>query len=386
LLVDMAYGEFADTDLMPTVLELPSAVGVRSFSKAWGLAGMRVGYVAGPESLILPLRAAGGPYAVSGPSLLMADTALDDQRAVEEFVACIRQERAELEGTISDLGAAPLPSQGNFVYACFPNSAWVRDAMAGMGIAVRYFGQGPSEGYLRITCPGREEAFRRLRHGLQTVLAPEALLLDMDGVLADVSRSYRRCIQETARYFGAALSSADIAAAKREPGSNNDWVLTRTLLARSGIDVSLTEVTSRFEAYYQDLSATETLIPDPALLQRLSDRLPLAVVTGRPRQDAQHFLNRFDLDHLFAAVICMEDGPGKPDPASVNLALDRLGITRAWLVGDTVNDIGAARAAGVLPLGIVPPGESSTDYPPILTAAGAGRILNDLEDLEEVLP
>ena len=52
----------------------------------------------------------------------------------------------------------------------------------------------------------------------------------------------------------------------------------------------------------------------------------------------------------------------------------------------TVNDIGAARAAGVLPLGVVPPKESDDDYPVFLAAAGAGRVLNQLSDLEEVLP
>ena len=110
------------------------------------------------------------------------------------------------------------------------------------------------------------------------------------------------------------------------------------------------------------------------------------MVTGRPRADAALFLERQGIGSLFSALVCLEDGPDKPDPAPVNLARERLGRRRAWMVGDTVNDILAARAAGVLPLGVVPPGEKFARYPDLLTAAGAGRFLNRLSDLEEVLP
>jgi histidinol-phosphate aminotransferase len=386
LLVDLAYGEFADEDLMPAVLELPNALAVRSLSKAWGLAGLRVGYVAGARELVAPLRAAGGPYAVAGPSLLAVTAALEDGGRVEEFVAVIRREREVLRADLTRLGADPIPSQGNFVYAAFTNPAWVRDGLAGLGIAVRLFEERPGPGPLRISCPGNETDFRRLRDGLQAVMAPEALLFDMDGVLADVSRSYRRAILETARAFGETFTPEEVAAAKRQPGSNNDWVLTQNLLAGRGRRVDLAEVTARFQEIYQDLAAEERLIPDRDLLVRLAGRLPLAIVTGRPREDAEVFLGRAGIGDLFAAVVCLEDGPGKPDPATVNLALEKLGVRSAWMVGDTVNDIGAARAADVLPLGVVPPGENSSDYASFLIASGAGRVLNNLSELEEVLP
>jgi HAD superfamily hydrolase (TIGR01548 family) len=221
---------------------------------------------------------------------------------------------------------------------------------------------------------------------LRIVLDPEALLFDMDGVLADVSGSYRRAILETAGSFGEEFSAENVARAKRRLGANNDWVLTQGLLAERGLHIDLEEVTARFQEIYSDLAAGEKLIPTKALLQRLAARLPLGIVTGRPREDADNFIRRSGIGELFSALVCLEDGPGKPDPAPVNLALRKLGLARAWMVGDTVNDIAAARAASVLPLGVVPPGESLPDYPPYLTAAGAGRVLASLGELEEVLP
>lgn len=72
----------------------------------------------------------------------------------------------------------------------------------------------------------------------------------------------------------------------------------------------------------------------------------MAIVTGRPRYDANKFLETFKLNNLFDAVICMEDTPKpKPDPGPVNAALTALGIKKAVLVGDTPDDITAANFA-----------------------------------------
>lgn len=386
LLVDLAYAEFADEDLTPVALDLPNALIVRSLSKAWGLAGLRVGYAAGPAGLIAPLRAAGGPYAVAAPSLRLAEAALDRPETVTEAVQRIRVERDRLGELLTELEADVLPSQGNFVYGRFAQAAWVRDALAGLGIGVRLFADEQQAGCLRISCPGDEADFTRLESALRCVLAPDALLLDMDGVLADVSRSYRRAILETVSAFGATTDDEAISAAKRRTGSNNDWVVTHELLSRRGVQVSLDDVIARFQEIYAEANSSERLIPDATELRELARRLPLGIVTGRPRAEAETFLERAGLTGMFGALVCMEDAPDKPDPAPVRLALERLGARSAWMVGDTVNDIAAARASGVVPLGVVPPGEDPLTYPDVLTAAGAGRILGRLAELLEVLP
>ena len=122
-----------------------------------------------------------------------------------------------------------------------------------------------------------------------------------------------------------------------------------------------------------------------AMLERLAKRLPLAVVTGRPRDEARWFLEREGLAPLVRAVVCMEDAARKPDPAPVRLALTRLGVRRAWMVGNTPDDIRAATGASVVPLGIVAPGDDLTATAAALTDAGAARVLDQLTDLEELL-
>ncbi|MGM0574591.1 MAG: TIGR01548 family HAD-type hydrolase [Myxococcota bacterium] len=394
LLVDLAYGEFADEDLTEAALALPNALVFRTLSKAWGLAGLRVGYVMGEPETVGWLRAAGNPYVVSGPSLLLAERRLETAAPeVDDFVARIREERRTLHEALEALGLRPLPSQGNFVFARVDDPMWLRDGMAGLGIGVRVWpGHALVGDATRITCPGDPERFERLRAGLEAVLRPEALLFDMDGVLADVSGSYREAILRTAAHFGVEVDVEDIRRAKAEGDANNDWEVTRRLLASRGTLVSLEEVTEVFERLYQGtpdtpgLRDTEALLGGRPLLERLAARVPLGIVTGRPRRDAVRFLEERGVADLFGAVVCMEDGPLKPDPAPVHGALDALGVSGAWLVGDTPDDVRAARAAGVVPLGVTPPGEDPEALADVLIGAGAARMLGSLDDLEEMLP
>jgi len=394
LLIDLAYAEFANEDLTQAALALPNAIVLRTFSKAFGLAGLRIGYAMGDASNIRRLASVGAPYPVSSLGLAAAaESLVASPSRLQPRVARILDERAKLTQFLSDLGASPLPSQGNFVLCNFAIAEFVWNALGGLGISVRRFHDRPGlEQALRITCPGDAADFTRLLAALRSTLRPKALLLDIDGVVADVGSSYREAIRQTAGSFGAQITLADITEAKAEGNANNDWGLTQRLLERAGVHATLAEVTKRFESLYQGsesaagLRDNERLIPDRALLQRLAARLSLAAVTGRPRADFERLLDRFDLRALFSATVCMEDATAKPDPAPVLLALSRLGVSNAWMVGDTPDDICSARAAGVVPLGVLAPGETHPRSAAALASAGAARILASLSELEDLIP
>ncbi|NDD29875.1 MAG: aminotransferase class I/II-fold pyridoxal phosphate-dependent enzyme, partial [Proteobacteria bacterium] len=237
--VDGAYEEFADAPLADVALRHRNALLFKTLSKAWGVAGLRVGYVIGTPEAIGWIRCAGSPYSVSGPSLLLAERLLQDGDApVERFVTRVRGERAALSTLLSDLGAEVLPSQANFVMVRHPRWRHIWEGLAGLGVAVRAFPDRPHlERALRITVPGREDWYARLEAGLRAVLHPQALLFDMDGVLADVSGSYNAAIVQTAAHFGAPVTHTDVAEMKARGDANNDWIVTRRLLAERGIDV-----------------------------------------------------------------------------------------------------------------------------------------------------
>lgn len=395
VLLDHAYVEYADEDLTEAALALPNVLVARTFSKAWGLAGCRVGYALGSEEIATLLRRAGAPYAVAGPSIALAALQLArGEQALAAHVARVRDERDELARLLRERGASARESQANFVLAELGERAsLVNEALQARGILVRAFpGRAELEGSLRITLPGDAAAQEALLGALELALAPEALLLDLDGVLADVEDSYRTCVLATARSCGADVTRAELLAAVLEGDANNDWALTVRLLAARGIPATLPDVTERYQRLYlgragePGLRERERLIGERGVLSRLARRLPIAVVTGRPREEALWFLEREGLLPDVAALIAMEDAPLKPDPAPVRLALDRLGVRRAWMVGDTPDDARAAAGAGVLPFGIVAPGDAPAPAREALLDSGVVRILGSLAELENLLP
>ncbi len=395
VLLDQAYVDFAEPeqDLLELALEHPNAVVVRTLSKAWGAAGLRVGFAVADPRVIDWLRRVGLPFPVSAPSLAAAAAILAEGGPEPALIAAVRGQREALGGLLAGLGAEPLPSAGSFVFARFADAPQVWRGLHALGIAIRAFAARPElAGWLRITLPGDAASFDRLAAALRTVLAPEALLFDLDGVLADVSGSYREATLQTAASYGVALTMADIAAATAAGNANNDWELTRRLLAARGVARPLAEVRERFEAIYQGseeapgLRRHERPLLAPETLRRLAARLPLAVVTGRPRADARRFLDGHGIADCFRAVVTMDDAPLKPDPAPVRLALERLGVASAWMLGDTPDDLRAARGAGVLPIGVIAPGDEPEATAASLRAAGAAEVLGAADEILEVLP
>jgi len=183
LAVDLAYAEFADEDLTEAALSLPNAVVFRTFSKALGLAGLRVGYAVGPAPIIRLLRAVGHPYAVASASLAIAEArlcgGLDD---VARYVEAVRRERGLLEALLQRRGASVSRSQGNFAFARFADAPRVRRALQRRGISVRAFEGAPLIGdCLRITVPGDEPEFERLTTALEEILGGAGKEEERDG-------------------------------------------------------------------------------------------------------------------------------------------------------------------------------------------------------------
>ncbi len=383
LLVDSAYAEFADEDHTAALLEIPRVVMIRTMSKSWGLAGLRVGFAVGAKERIDVLRGYGGPYALTGPSIAIAldrlENGVDEMRG---FVDYVRERRKRLAEVIRGIGGVPQPSQTNFVFSSFPDARWILRGMAAQGVLVRYFTHLPE--YVRITVPRDDAEFRRVEQALGCLERPDALLFDMDGVLADVRRSYRETIVRTCASFGVEAGHDVISAVKAAGRANDDWAVTHGVLAGAGVDASLKEVTARFEEIYQGtddapgLRRHETLIPSRELLERLARSYRLGIVTGRPRSDALRFLREQGVRGCFSAVVCREDAPLKPDPAPVRGALEQLDARTAWMLGDTPDDVRAAVGAGVVPVGVVPPGQPEEAAAALWTAledAGAARVV-----------
>ncbi|MEX0343811.1 MAG: histidinol-phosphate transaminase [Rhizobiaceae bacterium] len=127
LVIDLAYGEFAGPGYCDRVQALmadrDNVITTRTFSKAYGLAGLRAGWCHAPEWMMPALYAGRGMGTVNALAQAAALAALKDSEAVERNVAEIVSERDRVAGELSSLGVETLPSRANFLLAKLPGKA-----------------------------------------------------------------------------------------------------------------------------------------------------------------------------------------------------------------------------------------------------------------------
>lgn len=181
VMLDLAYVEFADEDPTLAVIDEPNVVMVRTFSKAFGLAGLRVGYAIAPEPVSGWLRTVGGPFPVSVPALAATGHALETVASRVPFIDRVRWQRDALAAELGALGFEALDSQGNFVLVRVPDAEALHRGLLERGVLVRRFsGGGALASMLRITVPGDESEYDELVRALRGV-AGDASEGDGDG-------------------------------------------------------------------------------------------------------------------------------------------------------------------------------------------------------------
>ncbi|HEX6259934.1 MAG TPA: aminotransferase class I/II-fold pyridoxal phosphate-dependent enzyme, partial [Woeseiaceae bacterium] len=156
VLLDEAYAAFSDDDHAAFAAGSSSLISVRTMSKAWGLAGLRVGYAIGPAQLVREIEKSRGPYKVSAVAEAAAVAAITNDGAwVADVVAQTRRNRARLMDELTALGVGYLPSAANFVLIRLPagcNATSMNDALRQRGVAARPFSQLRGVGEcLRVT-------------------------------------------------------------------------------------------------------------------------------------------------------------------------------------------------------------------------------------------
>jgi len=159
---DEAYAEYLDRppDLRPLIEEEKKVICLRTFSKIYGLAGLRVGYGYAAPELCGLLNRVRPPFNVSSVAQAAALAALDDEEWVENCRVLNRAGLEQLEQGLNRLGVETVPSQGNFIMAQFENSDKVCYYLRDQGIIVRPLKVYALPRHLRITV-GKEAQNRR---------------------------------------------------------------------------------------------------------------------------------------------------------------------------------------------------------------------------------
>ena len=328
-------------------------------------------------------------------AVMAAQAAVADTSYIENYVAEVLAARELLCVGLEKLGITYVPSSANFVLGHFGKRALeVRDAPARTG----HPGARPQlrsarlrphhRGHARPNPPPAGSAGRNLEPMTQPLI-----VFDMDGVLVDVTESYRETIAQTVKHFtGIDVTREQIQDYKNQGGWNDDWKLTHHIITAAGTEIPFETARDYFQSIFLGNGERRPHPPrangwrGPACSKSSTAQFQFAVFTGRPKAEAELTLNRFAGGVVFHPVIGMDDVEHhKPHPEGLLRILEANPGRKIYYIGDTVDDARCARAAEVPFIGIAAPSNPRyIDLVFLFQEEGAYAIVDDINFLQEV--
>lgn len=388
VLLDEAYYDFTQETCIELIETYPNLVILRSFSKAFGLGGLRLGYLISNKNNIEIFQKVNSPYSITSLATRIIKAALEDYDFVQDYVSEIKTNKEYLYQEFTRLNIKYYTGSANFFLADFGKN--YKDVFNGLkenNILLRDR-NSYVRNCLRITV-GTKKQCELLIKFLERILLKlreyDTLLFDMDGVLVDVSRSYRLAVKKTVEFFleDKKISFEQIQSFKEKSGNNNDWDCTKNILENNGVIKTRDEIRKKFDSIYFDgVIDNEILIVDKTQLENLSKNYKLGLITGRPRKDADYTINKFGLDKFFKLILTMDDESDKTK--GMQESMKKFNSKRAVYIGDTVDDIISSKKAGIDSIGILT-SSSSSKTKDKLKKQGAKIVLESVNKLREVL-
>lgn len=164
VVLDEAYAEFSGNTVVPWIRRYPQLFVARTFSKAAGLAGLRLGAVIGGRGSLELVRRAMPPYPVNLAALVAAVAAVKERKSIAAYVSATKRRREWFMRELAQLGARVFPSAGNFILADFgAEGPAVFRRLARHNILVRERSKDLGPGYARVTIGTQAEMRKFLR-------------------------------------------------------------------------------------------------------------------------------------------------------------------------------------------------------------------------------
>ncbi|MBK8189661.1 MAG: aminotransferase class I/II-fold pyridoxal phosphate-dependent enzyme [Vampirovibrionales bacterium] len=387
--IDEAYIEYGGESVLAQAGVMPNLVVTRSFSKAWGMAALRLGVAIGHPEVIAWLRVARSPYSVNALAVQTAGRLLENPQQVADQAQATLRRKALVLAAVAERGYGAIAGAANFfLLKVGLDAGALCDFCRARGVLLRDRSSLPNMGGLVRVSVGTEAEMDAFLACLDAFRAERALMFDLDDTLVDVSRSYDEVVMRVVAHFGVERPDRQtILALKAEGGFNDDWDAARELLRRAGKDVSREAIVALAKPLYLSLARDHESWPTaPEALRAFSKRYRTLVVTGRPRDEYAPVWGE-RLDACVERVFCQDDFDGagsalprKPAPDLLKAAMAARGVCGGAYVGNSVDDMAAARAAGLRAWGV-----ATTHSPEALAQAGAERVFQSIPQLQEAL-
>jgi HAD superfamily hydrolase (TIGR01548 family) len=215
--------------------------------------------------------------------------------------------------------------------------------------------------------------------------ASQMLVFDMDGVLVDVSESYRETVVRTVEHFTHQTISRDsIQEYKNEGGWNNDWLLSQKICHDLGVDIPYHAIVEYFNYLFLDqgMIHRERWLPRDGLLDRLAEKFEFAIFTGRTTEEAEITLKREGLRDRFLLISANDVECEKPAPEGLLKIAALRPAKKLLYIGDTVDDARCAKAAYVPFIGVAARRSPRRDeLVELLQLEGAIQVIEDINEI-----
>lgn len=389
VILDETYWQFGGETFASLVEDFDNLFVIHSFSKLFSMAGVRLGYVITKNRELIEKVIE--PFRVSSLAVKLGLATLQNIDYYTGLLEKISKNRAFLVTEFNRRGFNARNTFTNFILVDAGNrTEFIKAELFKRGILIKSY-KSPEilASFLRISV-GKSDEIEELFKNLDEILPSQVLIFDMDGVLVDVRESYRTAIKKTAEYFiDAEVSYKEIQEFKDRGGLNNDWDLTLEIVKSHGVDVSRDEIIEKFQKLFlgenfDGFISREKWILKKEILEELFKRYRLAIFTSRPREEALYTLRKYELDKFFDVIVSLDDvKETKPFPEGILKILDSLRIAPGNVLyfGDTVDDMIAAKNAGVVGVGIAPPGGDLNFYRELFRKYGAVDVLGNINEI-----
>ncbi|MDZ4834578.1 MAG: aminotransferase class I/II-fold pyridoxal phosphate-dependent enzyme [Candidatus Melainabacteria bacterium] len=405
--IDEAYSEYAGTTVIPLLKKFENLLILKTFSKAWGMAGFRLGMIIGNPNLNQYINRVKLPYSVNSAAVFSALRLLERETDVAARVKVAVEQRSKLARTLDARGFSVQETSANWCLIgagmqaaaltkfAREKSVLIRnrstsdfsrfgvDANSDLDAGRSGIAVPPMWGRIRVSV-GNDQEMTAFDDILEQFGKTYGLLFDLDGTLVDTSKSFDETVAYLVEKFsGKPFDLKELHALRLEGGYNDDWVASTELLKRRGKTVALSDVARAGEEYYFSIAIDrEELLVSIELLKKLRRRCQLFIVTGRNRREyAKVWGER--LDPLFDKVYCMGDIAGleaKPSPDYLNQAMSDFGITCGAYIGNSVDDMRASVGAGLVAIGVTTGADRDA-----FIEAGAQAIVSNCSEIGELM-
>ncbi len=373
-IVDCTYINFSTKNKFEDYLELiktnDNIAILKSFSKDFALAGLRLGFIASNCEIITNLKKIASPYNVNMVAINCAKEVLNHEDCFLKVKEDILKAKEILFEGLKTLGYKPYKSEANFILCDFKEHCdFVFEKLKNEGIIVRRYKKNTNlETSLRITIP----TLLGVNKILELIKPKPMYVFDMDGVIFDVSKSYRQAIIKTFEHFlGYECQNSDIQNVKNLGGMSNDWKVTEYLINKAGKHPKYAEIVEVFQKFFYNpdnvgskgLIDNEEIVFNGDFFEKLAKANNLAVFTSRDNIEAYYSLEKYDIKKYFSYFVTAEDVGKfqKPSGFGLNLIKKNCPVTDVYYFGDTIDDIKAGMEADVEVFGVIPPNASKVD-------------------------